>query len=330
MSNNNRIHYGQMSHQDIGTVSTHRSRRVHVDENDKNDLDNSITTYARMCKSNDNLTVRQIIDGLRLKYDSNVIARNSCVSINTIDKTRTLYNHVGGDTMIQIADKLCSDKPSMKGGLGSPKPQGGKKKTVEEHLDTFNKGVDSANKAIESAGKAADLTIATANALAGLFKSAKEKLGDHPQTDQQQHQGAKKTQAKKRPTVSSMIVDVDEQEQVDEDDVSADPSSKEEVLKNIVFLQEQIASKDEQLLAKDAIIAKKTKELVDANYKFQTANAKAMALEAKLKQTAIAHAKKLEEFQQTHGLQIKKVAADVAAGKDLECGKKILALKQAV
>lgn len=292
--------YNLTPYQGIGT-SVNMNR-------DRIDLENSIRSYTMMCKTNDNSTVRQVIDGIRSKYDSRMIARNNCVSINTIDRARILYNHVGGDMMIEIADKLC-----MRGGTKEKLNGTAKQKSVEEHIETFNKGVDSANRAIESGTKAAELAIATATALSGLFRKAKEGLGE-------QHSGPKTQQPKKKLTVKDMSVDDDNQE-IDENDVTPNPSSKEDVLKNILFLQEQISSKDEQIITKEAELAKKTKELAETNFKLQSANAKAMALEAKLKQTII-------KYQQTHQLQIKKVAADVAAGKDLECGKKLIAAKQ--
>lgn len=283
-------------------------------------LDDSIRSYTALCRSSDNQTLREIVNGIRYNHNSNVIARNSCVSINTINKTKTLYNRVGERTMLEIADKLC-----LHGGKQTVKPpalklhkvnphtvQGRKQKSIDEHLDTFNKGIDSANKTIEAANKAADLTVATATALAGLFNKIKSSGKSEAEI-----------QKKNPKTVDDMRVDLSEQH-LDEDDVSVNPTTKEEVLKNIMFLQEQMMIKDQQIVQKDAVIAKKTQESADLNYKLQTMTAKALALEAKIKQDAMSHAKEIETFRQTHMLQVEKAVADTVADKDLECGTKLL------
>ena len=184
---------------------------------DNTDLEKSIRSYIRMCKTSDTHTVRQVINGLRSKYNHRVIARNNCISVNTINRVGTLYDHVGGATMSEIADKLC-----MRGGTDQyPK----KKKSVEENIDTFNKGIESTNKAIDSASKAADLTVATATAITRLFNNVS--------------------------ATKNMIDD-------------ANVTTKDDVVKDIIFLKEQLA-------IKDALLAKKNEELAEANRKLQTA-----------------------------------------------------------
>ena len=83
------------------------------------DIDTSIRTYTVLCKSNDINTIKMAINNIQSNYDTKTIARNTCISTGTIDRVKTLYNHIGGSDMHRIANKLClcgDIKNNMTGG----------------------------------------------------------------------------------------------------------------------------------------------------------------------------------------------------------------------
>jgi archaellum component FlaC len=135
------------------------TNNIHQNEN----LEKMMNTYIRVCKTNDLKTVSNIINGFKSNNPTKIIAQNNCVSINTLEKTKGLYNQVGGYTMMEIANRLCqSSEPEIIGGgnifsniashaaTASKHLQKADPKKIQDRLDTLSQHAENAEKTLNN------------------------------------------------------------------------------------------------------------------------------------------------------------------------------------
>lgn len=80
-----------------------------MDSNARN-IELHALNYAKICKNKNLSTINTIISGLEQNKSIDVIARNNCVSLQTVNTLHSTYNMIGGDRMIMIANNFCINR----------------------------------------------------------------------------------------------------------------------------------------------------------------------------------------------------------------------------
>lgn len=138
-------------------------------------IETSIKSYALLCKRTPFLTVKNILDDIRLQNLNNLNGE--------LHHVKNLYNQVGGDVMIEIAENLCLD-----GG-------GNILSKLSEHVDKakghLTKGADALKKGIDK----------------GIKKGTEiaSQLGDTARQIQDAHQSLKKVAQDVHKTIKGEI-----------------------------------------------------------------------------------------------------------------------------
>lgn len=294
------------------------TRTNNVDSKHISNVDRSSIVYATLCKNTDYLTVSEILNSIRDGVPHNVIAKNNCVSLHTISHVDNLYRQIGGDSVAKIANKLCGGSISTTDlsigtiGASTSERRVHKNKPIksfDDRIDDINKGIVAAEKAVDTAKKVGDLTVGTVTAITGIINALKS------------------DKRKSEPLTHSSRIDAEE--------VTAHPTTKGEVLKNV----EQLA---EQLIEKNREISKLKKEVDRLRYtpsdcesgvtkqEYESLQKEMLVAKAEndilknrnkqLEETIISNREKLEEL---HKEKINQIARDVAKKKDEICKRQI-------
>jgi hypothetical protein len=190
---------------------------------ENNKLDQYIGNYIISCKNNDRETINGILNSIHRNIDHRVIARNTCVSIDTINNIHKLHQMVGGDIMSKIADYTEDMYGAGKKKSSSGKSSSSSKSTLssfDESINSFEETINSANKAIEGVNKAVGLAASTGAALAGIYNALMP--------------GSKKEKEGKKTNVKEL-----------EEEVTSHPKTKNEVVTNLELLEGKLKEKNQ-------------------------------------------------------------------------------------
>lgn len=264
--------------------------------------------YANLCKLNNIEDVITIINSFKEKQHANIdinIDINTNINVHDVAKIKAAFDVFGEKPLIEIANRLCKNQSTFqlfqsfqsfqsggsienKSGNKSENLTQDRKKSFDERLTnlstTADKSVVAAEKLADSAEKLANTAIKITEAgtkigtaFVGLYNAVKLSKSKSKSIDANSNSNATK-----------------------------DPVSDVDVLKNIKYLEDQIKSKDVQIIE----IAKETKLLVSqlryCNNKIKNAdqNINQKNTEATLKAKIIQLESQINNLKAKHALEI--------------------------
>jgi len=277
-----------------------------------------LKNYTKICQNKNLSTLIPIIDCLKHNDDPHRIARENLVSSKSLNTISRTYDMIGGDNMTSIATNFC-----MNGG------------TDEESIKQINELIDTTNKLLPVVQKVAEGAIKTGMAIVGLYNAFKKP--DQPTLIVPSSSSSSTSVNSTSSTVNDII-----KEDLG-DSVTVNPKTKDDVLINIKYLQEQLEAKTKliEALTQNVNDYKQTiDQLRSTSTSTSTATTPIMTnncdddsydrlkeqntkLQEDLRLTQEHDKKILESYVQQHNTTIRKLDTDITLKKDKECNTEI-------